>query len=108
LGEKTNEINMPKRFLIPPFPGSSPGAPASYSFDFGLFFGRAIFAANWRAFLVCYLPQRLARSHGLRDAKNLSRAISWLTFLLQPKALRLRGGMLTIRRLVAPLTACTL
>jgi hypothetical protein len=26
--------------LIPPFPGSNPGAPASYSFDFGIFFCR--------------------------------------------------------------------
>jgi hypothetical protein len=28
-----------------------------------------------------------ARSLGARDAENLSGAISWLTFLLQPKAL---------------------
>jgi hypothetical protein len=29
LGEMRNEIKATGRFLIPPFPGSSPGAPAS-------------------------------------------------------------------------------
>jgi hypothetical protein len=54
----------------------------------GLFIGWAIFAANWWAFLVPHLPQETgcAPSLGARDTKNLSRAIPWLTFLLQPKA----------------------
>jgi hypothetical protein len=31
LGKKRSNINLPEAILIPPFPGSNPGAPASVS-----------------------------------------------------------------------------